>query len=40
MIAATGGLIAQVDWLGVRIGSHLAEPDELSQWCSAMMTAP
>jgi len=47
MIAATGGLTAQVDWLGLRVGGHLAlslhssnEPGELSQWCYAMMTAP
>ena len=39
MIAATGGLTAQVDWLGLRVGGHLAlslhssyEPGELSQW--------
>ena len=37
MIAATGGLTAQVDWLGLRVGGHLAlnlhlsnEPGELS----------
>ena len=43
----TGGLTAQVDWLGLRVGGHLAlslhssyEPGELSQWCYAMMTAP
>ena len=24
MIAATGGLTAQVDWLGLRVGGHLA----------------
>ena len=47
MIAATGGLTAQVDWLGLRVGGHLAlslhsscEPGELSQWRYAMMTAP
>jgi len=46
MIAATGGLTAQVDWLGLGVGGHLAlslhssyEPDELSHWRS-MMTAP
>ena len=39
MIAATGGLTAQVDWLGPKVGGHLAlslhssnEPGELSQW--------
>ena len=43
----TGGLTAQVDWLGLRVGGHLAlslhssnEPGELSQWRYAMMTAP
>ena len=43
----TGGLTAQVDWLGLRVGGHLAlslhssyEPGELSQWHYAMMTAP
>ena len=43
----TGGLIAQVDWLGLRVGGHLAlslhssyEPGELSQWRYAMMTIP
>ena len=42
-----GGLRAQVDWLGLRVGGHLAlslhssyEPGELSQWHYAMMTAP
>ena len=47
VIAATGGLTAQVDWLGLRVGGHLAlslhssnEPGELSQWHYAMMTAP
>jgi len=46
MIAATGGLTAQVDWFGLRVGGHLAlslhsshEPGELSQWRYAMMTA-
>ena len=41
----TGGLTAQVDWLGLRVGGHLAlslhssyKPGELSQWCYAMMT--
>ena len=35
----TGGLTAQVDWLGLRVGGHLAlslhstyEPGELWQW--------
>ena len=44
---STGGLTAQVDWLGLRVGGHLAlslhstnEPGELSQWRYAMMTAP
>ena len=39
MIAATGGLTAQVDWLGLRVGGHLAltllssnELGELLQW--------
>ena len=39
----TGGLTAQVDWLGLRVGGHLAlslhssyEPGELSQWRYAM----
>ena len=43
----TGRLTAQVDCLGLRVGSHLAlslhssyEPGELSQWCYAMVTAP
>ena len=45
----TGGLTAQVDWLGLRVGDHLAlslhlhssnEPGELLQWRYAMMTAP
>ena len=43
----TGGLTAQVDFLGLRVGGHLAlslhssyELGELSQWCYAMMTAP
>ena len=43
----TGGLTAQVDWLGLRVGGHLAlslhssyELGELSQWRYAMMTAP
>ena len=47
MIAVTGGLTAQVDWLGLRVGGHLVlslhssyEPGELSQWCYGMMTAP
>ena len=48
MIAATGGLTAhQVDWLGLRVGGHLAlslhssnEPGELSQWRYAITTAP
>ena len=47
MIAATGGLTAQVDWLCLMVGGHLAlsrhssnEPSELSQWRYAMMTAP
>ena len=38
---------AQVDWLGLRVGGHLAlslhssyELSELSQWRYAMMTAP
>ena len=38
---------AQVDWLALRVGGHLAlslhssyEPGELSQWHYAMMTAP
>ena len=45
----SGGLTAQVDWLGVRVGGHLAlsimnesmkyEPGELSQSRYAMMTA-
>ena len=45
MIAATGGLTAQVDWLGLRVGGHLApslhssyEPGELLQRRYAMMT--
>ena len=43
----TGRHTAQVDWLGLRVGGHLAlslhssyEPSELSQWHYAMMTAP
>ena len=43
----TGGLTAQVDWLGLMVGGHLAlslhssyKPVELSQWHYAMMTAP
>ena len=47
MIAATGGLTAQVNWLGLRVGGHLAlslhssnQPGELSQWRYAVMTAP
>ena len=47
MIAATGGLTTQVNWLGLRVGAHRAlslhlsyEPGELSQWRYAMMTAP
>ena len=43
----TGRLTAQVDWLGLRVGGHLAlslrssyEPGELSQWHYAMMTVP
>ena len=43
----TGGLTAQVNWLGLRVGSHMAlslhssyEPGELSQWRYAMITAP
>jgi len=39
MVAAYGGLTGQVDWLGLRVGGHLAlslhssnEPGELSQW--------
>ena len=43
----TGGLTARVDWLGLRVGGHLAlslhssyEPDEFSQWRYSMMTAP
>ena len=46
-LVPTGGLTAQVDWLGLRVGGHLAlslhssyEPGELSQWHYAMMTAP
>ena len=42
-----GGLTAQVDWLVLRVGGHLAlnlhsshEPGKLSKWCYAMMTAP
>ena len=42
---STGGLTAQVDWLGLRVGGHLAlslhssyEPGELSQWRYAMMS--
>ena len=42
-----GGLTAQVDWLGLKVGGHLAlslhssyEPGKLSQWRYAMMTAP
>ena len=41
------GLTAQVNWLDLRVGGHLAlslhssyEPSELSQWRYAMMTAP
>jgi len=47
MIAATGELTAQVEWLGPRVGGHLAfslhssyEPGELSQWRYTMLTAP
>jgi len=47
MIAATDGVTAQVDWLGLGVGSHLAlslhssyEPGELSQWHYAMTIAP
>ena len=48
MIAAIiGGLTAQVDWLGLRVGSQPVlslhssnELGELSQWLLAMMTAP
>jgi len=39
MVAAIGGLTAQVGWLGLRVGGHPAlslhssnEPGELSQW--------
>jgi len=43
----TGGLTAQVDWLGQRVGGHLAlslhssyKLGKFSQWCYAIMTAP
>ena len=43
----TGGLTAQVDWLGLRVDGHLAlslhssyEPGELLQRHYAMVTAP
>ena len=46
MIVVTGRLTAQVNWLGLRVGGHLAlslhssyEPGEFSQWRYAMMTA-
>ena len=42
-----GGLTVEDDWLGLRVGGHLAlslhssyEPGELSQWRYTMMTAP
>jgi len=47
MIAATGGLTAQADLLGLTVGGHLAlslhssyELGELSQWRYAVMTTP
>ena len=48
MIAAFLSADSQpVNWLGLRVGGHLAlslhssnEPGELSQWRYAMMTAP
>ena len=42
-------VLAEADWLGPKVGGHLAlrvlhssdEPGELSQWqCTATMTAP